>query len=71
VARIARALNEAGVPCPSAADPHRNPHRPGSGWTPGTVTTILQNPRYTGLQVWNRRTDRDLADRADVSLGQK
>ena len=27
VARIARALNEAGVPCPSAADPARNPHR--------------------------------------------
>ena len=27
VARIARALNEAGVPCPSAADPGRNPHR--------------------------------------------
>jgi DNA invertase Pin-like site-specific DNA recombinase len=25
VARIARALNEAGVPCPSAADPGRNP----------------------------------------------
>jgi site-specific DNA recombinase len=27
VARIARALNEAGIPCPSAADPGRNPHR--------------------------------------------
>jgi site-specific DNA recombinase len=26
-ARIARALNDAGVPCPSAADPGRNPHR--------------------------------------------
>jgi site-specific DNA recombinase len=35
-ARIARALNEAGVPCPSAADPARNPHRtapgPGGRW---------------------------------------
>ena len=71
VALIARALNEARVPCPSAADPHRNPHRPGTGWILGTVTTILQNPRYTGPQVWNRRTDRDLANRADVSLGQK
>ena len=40
VARIARALNEAGIPCPSAADPGRNPHRPGTGWTLGTVTTI-------------------------------
>jgi site-specific DNA recombinase len=65
VARIARALNEAGVPCPSAADP-------GAGWTLGTVATILSNPQYTGRQVWNRqRTDRDLADPADVSLGHK
>jgi site-specific DNA recombinase len=72
VARIARALNESGVPCPSAADPDRNPHRPGTGWTLGTGTTILQNPRYTGHQVWNRqRTDKDLADPADVTLGHK
>ena len=72
MARIARALNEAGIACPSAADPKRNPHRPGTGWTTGTVTTILQNPRYTGHQVWNRqRTDRDLADPGDVSLGHK
>jgi site-specific DNA recombinase len=72
VARIARALNEAGVPCPSAAGPERNPHRTGSGWTLGTVTTILSNPRYTGHQMWNRqRTDKDLADPADVSLGYK
>ena len=72
VARIARALNEAGVPCPSAADPGRNTHRPGTGWTLGTVTTILQNPRCTGRQVWNRqRTDKDLADPADVSLGDR
>jgi site-specific DNA recombinase len=72
VARIARALNDAGVPCPSAADPARNSHRTGVGWTLGTVTTILSNPRYTGRQVWNRqRTDRDLADPADVSLGHK
>jgi hypothetical protein len=72
VARIARALNEAGVPCPSAADPRRNTHRTGTAWTLGTVTTILANPRYTGRQVWNRqRTDKDLADPADVSLGHK
>ena len=72
VARIARALNEAVIPCPSAADPGRNPHRPGTGWTLGTVATILANPRYTGRQVWNRqRTDKDLADPADVSLGHK
>ena len=72
VARIARALNDAGIPCPSAADPGRNPHRTGTGWTLGTVATILANPRYTGRQVWNRqRTDRELADPADVSLGHK
>jgi DNA invertase Pin-like site-specific DNA recombinase len=72
VARIARALNEAGIPSPSASDPGRNPHRHGTGWTLGTVTTILANPRYTGRQVWNRqRTDRDLADPGDVSLGHK
>ena len=72
VARIARALNDAGVPCPSAADPGRNPHRTGAGWTLGTVTTILSNPRYTGRQVWNRqRTDRDLVDAGDIALGHK
>jgi site-specific DNA recombinase len=72
VARIARALSEAGIPCPSAADPGRNSHRSGAAWTLGTVTTILSNPRYTGRQVWNRqRTDKDLADPADVSLGHK
>jgi hypothetical protein len=72
VARIARALNEGGVPCPSAADPARNPHRTGAGWTLGTVTTILRNPRYTGRQVWNRqRTDTELADPGNVTLGHK
>jgi hypothetical protein len=72
VARIARALNEAGVPCPSAAGPGRNTHRTGAGWTLGTVTTILQNPRYTGRQVWNRqRTDTELADPGNVTLGHR
>ena len=72
VARIARALNEAGVPCPSAADPDRNSHRSGAGWTLGAVTTILENPRYTGRQVWNRqRTETELADPANVTLGHK
>jgi site-specific DNA recombinase len=72
VARIARALNEAGVPSPSAADPGRNPHRAGTGWTRGTVTTILSNPRYTGRQVWNRqRTGIELADPGHVTLGHR
>jgi DNA invertase Pin-like site-specific DNA recombinase len=70
VARIARALNEARVPCPSAADPARNPHRTAARWTLGTVTTILHNPRYTGRQVWNRqRIDTELADPGNVTLG--
>jgi len=69
-ARIARALNDAGIACPSAADPGRNPHRTGTGWTLDTITAIVRNPRYTGRQVWNRqRTDRDLADAGDIALG--
>ena len=48
VARITRALNDAGIPCPSAADPKRNPHRAGTAWTLRTVAAILANPRYTG-----------------------
>jgi site-specific DNA recombinase len=72
VARIARALNDAGVPCPSAADPARNPHRPGTAWTLGAVTSILGNPRYTGRQVWNRqRTDTELAEPVDIALGHR
>jgi hypothetical protein len=71
-ARITRALNDAGIPCPSAADPERNPHRTGAAWTLRTVATILGNPRYTGRQVWNRqRTDSDLADPANTSLGNR
>lgn len=72
VARIARALNDMTLPCPSAADPGRNPHRPGTHWTPTAVRAILTNPRYTGHQVWNRqRTDHDLIDPADTTLGKR
>jgi Recombinase/Branched-chain amino acid transport system / permease component/Recombinase zinc beta ribbon domain len=71
-ARITHALNDAEVPCPSAADPGRNPHRTGAGWTLRTVAAILANPRYTGRQVWNRqRTDFDLADPSDTALGHR
>jgi hypothetical protein len=71
-ARISRALNDAGVPCPSAADPARNSHRTGAEWTLRTVAAILANPRYTGRQVWNRqRTDFDLVDPANTALGHK
>ena len=72
VARITRALNDAGIPCPSAADPGRNPHRTGAAWTLRTVAAILANPRYTGRQVWNRqRTDFDLVDPANTGLGHR
>ena len=72
VARITRALNDAGIPCPSASDPQRNPHRTGAAWTLATVASILANPRYTGRQVWNRqRTDADLVDPANTGLGHK
>ena len=71
-ARITQALNDAGIPCPSAADPARNPHRTGAGWTLRTVAAILANPRYTGRQVWNRqRTDFNLVDPANTGLGHR
>lgn len=55
VASLVRELNERGVPCPAAADSIRNPHRSGARWIVRTVCAILENPRYTGRQVWNRR----------------
>jgi site-specific DNA recombinase len=71
-ARIARALNDAGIPCPSAADPARNLHHAGAAWTVRTVASILSNPRHTGRLVWNRQhTDLQLADPADISLGHR
>nr|WP_246212242.1 recombinase family protein [Streptomyces abyssomicinicus] len=61
MARITRALNDASIPCPAAADAARNPHRTGRRWVLHSVRAILANPRYTGRQVWNRqRTDHDL-----------
>ncbi|WP_329562735.1 recombinase family protein [Kitasatospora sp. NBC_01266] len=70
IARITRALNDTAIPCPSVADPERNPHRSAQQWTLTTVRAILANPRYTGRQVWNRqRTDHDLIDTANTTLG--
>jgi site-specific DNA recombinase len=72
LARITRALNDAGIPCPSASDPTRNPHRSGRAWTLTTVAAILANPRYTGRQVWNRQpTNFDLVDPANTGLGHR
>jgi DNA invertase Pin-like site-specific DNA recombinase len=67
---IAEALTRDGVPSPSVADPARNRHRTGQGWAKSAVRAILENPRYTGRQVWNKqRKDEVLLDVNDVALG--
>ncbi len=71
-ARLTRGFNYAGIPCPSAADPGRNPHRTGAAWTLRTVAAILASPRYTGRQVRDRqRTDSGLADPGNTGLGHR
>ncbi|MBB4693580.1 hypothetical protein BKA14_003728 [Actinoplanes abujensis] len=46
------------------------PHRHTQVWETTAVRAILQNPRYTGRQVWNRaRTNEVLIDVDDVALG--
>jgi site-specific DNA recombinase len=45
-----------------AANPPPQPTRPGSAlgrWTGGAVREILRNPKYTGYQVWNRRSTKN------------
>ncbi|WP_433534557.1 recombinase family protein [Micromonospora sp. CA-249363] len=67
---IAEALTSNHVPCPSAHDRARNPHRSGIAWSKSAIRVILTNPRYTGRQVWNKqRTDEVLLDVNDVALG--
>jgi hypothetical protein len=69
---IARDLTAAGIAFPSASDPERNSHRLANGpaWQHTAVRAILDNPRYTGFQVWNRqRRDEILIDVHDVALG--
>nr|WP_242625355.1 recombinase family protein [Krasilnikovia cinnamomea] len=67
---IARGLTQDGIPCPSAYDRARNPHRRTQVWETTAIRAILQNPRYTGRQVWNRaRTDEVLINVDDVALG--
>jgi site-specific DNA recombinase len=67
---IAERLTADGIPCPSAHDRARNPHRCGLAWSKGAVRAILANPRYTGRQVWNKqRKDEVLLDINDVALG--
>ncbi|SCL19970.1 Site-specific DNA recombinase [Micromonospora pallida] len=67
---IAEGLTANHVPCPSAHDRARNPHRSGIAWSKSAIRVILTNPRYTGRQVWNKqRTDEVLLDVDDVALG--
>ncbi|MEV7624081.1 recombinase family protein [Actinoplanes sp. NPDC089786] len=67
---IARGLTQDGIVCPSAYDRARNPHRHTRVWETTAVRAILQNPRYTGRQVWNRvRTDEVLINVEDIALG--
>lgn len=67
---IASALDDDGIPCPSAADPARNSHRSGKGWQDSTVRAILMNPRYKGVDRWGAVTKQDvLADASDPGKG--
>ncbi|WP_080640544.1 recombinase family protein [Salinispora arenicola] len=70
IASITRELNDNQVPCPSDEDRERNSHRTNETWSLRSVAAILENPRYTGHEVWNRqRTDREPIDPAAPSRG--
>jgi len=72
IVAIAEGLNRDRVPSPSGHDPARNRHRASANgaWGKSAVRAIIQNPRYTGRQVWNRqRRDEDLLDVDDIAAG--
>jgi len=67
---IAAILTAEGVPSPSAADPARNPHRPGHAWAGSAVRAILSNPRYIGRHVYGRQKRQErLLDPDHPALG--
>ncbi|HZM80897.1 MAG TPA: recombinase family protein [Candidatus Limnocylindrales bacterium] len=67
---IAEGLTRDAIPCPSAHDQRRNPHRSGVAWSKSAVRVILTNPRYTGHQIWNRQRKQEiLLNVDDVALG--
>jgi DNA invertase Pin-like site-specific DNA recombinase len=69
---LAAALNRDGVPCPSAHDAARTPHRARTAWRSGAIRAILRNPRYTGHEVWNKqRKEEQLIDVDEVTLGHR
>jgi site-specific DNA recombinase len=51
---IAARLTAEGIPCPSAADRLRNPHRSARAWSAGAVRAIVMNPKYMGQGVYGR-----------------
>ncbi|MGI5135497.1 recombinase family protein [Streptomyces sp. CA-106110] len=69
---IATQLTRDGIPCPSAHDTARTPHRKKAARQAGAVRAILINPRYTGYEVWNKqRKEERLLDIDDVTLGHR
>ena len=53
-----------------AANPPPQPTRQGAAlgcWTGGAVREILRNPKYTGYQVWNRRSTKKGGKNVDPS----
>ncbi|WP_079106626.1 recombinase family protein [Streptomyces hygroscopicus] len=69
---IAEGLTRDNIPCSSAHDRARNPHRDGHAWSKGAVRAILTNPRYTGHEVWNKQRKQEiLLDVDDVTLGHR
>ncbi|MEU0601047.1 recombinase family protein [Streptomyces sp. NPDC006393] len=69
---VAALFNHQGIPCPSAHDAARNPHRAKTARQPGAVRAILLNPRYTGHEVWNKqRKEERLIGIDDITLGHR
>jgi site-specific DNA recombinase len=61
-----------GLSSPAAHDRARNRHRDGRAWAKSAIKAILNNPRYTGHQVWNRQPRHEiLRDVEDVADGYK
>ena len=68
MARITRALNDAGDPSPGRRNPDVT-RTAGIHVDVDRGRAILANPRYTGRQVWNRqRTDHELVDPENTRL---
>ena len=70
--RIAQELTADGILSPSGHDPQRNRHRSTTRgvWAKTAVKAILQNPRYTGFEVWSKQPREEvLFDEENVSMG--